>query len=248
MSDWKLKEGERLDDLVRDGMKLIQRPDQFCFSIDSVLLAHYPAIKEKDKICDLGTGTGVIALLMSALGGRDITALEVNPIMADLAERNVKGNGKESVIHVVPCDYRKVKDYFPSGSFSLVVVNPPYREVGSGKMSENRGVASASYELNATLEEVFYTSRYLLKYGGRLAMVHRADRTADLISLGRKYGMEPKRLRFIYARKGHHAARVLLEWKYGGHPEMAVEPPLLIHNSDGSYTKEILEIYGKEDI
>lgn len=125
MSDWKLKEGERLDDLVRDGMKLIQRPDQFCFSIDSVLLAHYPAIKGKDKICDLGTGTGVIALLMSALGGRDITALEVNPIMADLAERNVKGNGKESVIHVVPCDYRKVKDYFPSGSFSLVVVNPP---------------------------------------------------------------------------------------------------------------------------
>ena len=167
MTDWELKEGERLDDLVRDGMKLIQRPDQFCFSIDSVLLAHYPAIKAKDKICDLGTGTGVIALLMSALGGRDITALEVNPVMADLAARNVKGNGKESVIHVVPCDYRKVNAYFPSGSFSLVVVNPPYREVGSGKMSENQGVAGASYELYATLEEVFKTSRYLLKYGGR---------------------------------------------------------------------------------
>ncbi len=247
MTDWKLKEGERLDDLVRDGMKLIQRPDQFCFSIDSVLLAHYPAIKAKDKICDLGTGTGVIALLMSALGGRDITALEVNPVMADLAARNVKGNGKESVIHVVPCDYRKVNAYFPSGSFSLVVVNPPYREVGSGKMSENQGVAGASYELHATLEEVFKTSRYLLKYGGRLAMVHRADRTADLIALGRKYGMEPKRMRFIYARKGHNAVRVLLEWKYGGHAEMAVEPPILIHNSAGSITKEILDIYGKEN-
>lgn len=248
MNEWKLKEGERLDDLVRDGMKLIQRPDQFCFSIDSVLLAHYPAIKPKDRICDLGTGTGVIALLMSALGGKDIAALEVNPVMADLAKRNVEGNHRESVIHVIPCDYRKANEHFPSGFFSLVVVNPPYREVGSGKMSESSGVASASYELHATLEEVFKTSRYLLKYGGRLAMVHRADRTADLISLGRKYRMEPKRMRFVYARKGHTAVRVLMEWKYGGHAELCVEPPLLIHNEDGSYTREIMDIYGKESL
>ena len=246
MADWQLKEGERLDDLVRDGMKLIQRPDQFCFSVDSVLLAHYPAIRPKERIADLGTGTGVIALLMSALGGRDITAFEVNPVMADLARRNVAGNHREDVISVVEGDYREAKKAFPSGSFSLVVVNPPYREVGSGKMSGMKGVASASYELNATLEEVFHTSRYLLKYGGRLAMVHRADRTADLIALGRKYGMEPKRMRFIYARKGHTAVRVLMEWKYGGHAELTVEPPLLLHNDDGSYTDEVLAIYGKE--
>ena len=98
MTDWKLNEGERLDDLVRDGMKLIQRPDQFCFSVDSVLLAHYVTPKAKDKVADLGTGTGVIALLVSALGGKDITAFEVNPIMADLARRNVAGIGKEEVI------------------------------------------------------------------------------------------------------------------------------------------------------
>ena len=246
MTDWNIKEGERLDDLVRDGMKIIQRPDQFCFSIDSVLLAHYPAIKAKDKIADLGTGTGVISLLLSSLGGGNIAAFEVNPVMADLARRNVEGNHRESSIRVIPADYRESRKYFPSGAFSLVVANPPYREVGSGKMSENRGVASASYEVNATLEEVFRTSRYLLKYGGRLAMVHRADRTADLIAVGRKYGMEPKRMRFIYARKGHTAVRVLMEWKYGGHAELAVEPPLLLHNADGSYTEEVLAIYGKE--
>lgn len=245
MTDWKLNEGERLDDLVRDGMKLIQRPDQFCFSVDSVLLAHYVTPKAKDKVADLGTGTGVIALLVSALGGKDITAFEVNPIMADLARRNVAGNGKEEVIEVMECDYRKVNERFPSGSFSLVLANPPYRSVGTGKMSTLDGVASASYELNATLEDVFKTAQYLLKYGGRMAMVHRADRAADLISIGRKYHMEPKRMRFIYARRGHTAVRVLMEWRYGGHPELTVEPPLLLHNDDGSYTDEVLAIYGK---
>ena len=108
MTEWTLKDGERLDDLVRDGMRLIQRPDQFCFSVDSVLLAHYVKPKAKDRIADLGTGTGVISLLVSALGGRDITAFEVNPVMADLARRNIAGNGKEDRIHVVECDYRKV--------------------------------------------------------------------------------------------------------------------------------------------
>ncbi len=246
MLDWKLKKGERLDNLVRDDMKIIQRTDQFCFSVDSVLLAHYPVIKPKDRIIDLGTGTGVISLLASALGGQDITAIEVNPVMADLARRNVMGNDKEKIIHVLEADYREARKYFPSGYFSLIFVNPPYREVGSGRMSENHGIASASYELNATLDEVFKTAQYLLKYGGRMAMVHRADRLADLISLGRKYGMEPKRMRLIYARKGHNAVRVLLEWKYGGHAELSVEPPLLLHNKDGSYTDEVMAIYGKE--
>jgi len=101
MIDWKLKKGERLDNLVRDDMKIIQRTDQFCFSVDSVLLAHYPVIKPKDRIIDLGTGTGVISLLASALGGQDITAIEVNPVMADLARRNVMGNDKEKIIHVL---------------------------------------------------------------------------------------------------------------------------------------------------
>ena len=104
---WQLREGERLDDLVRDGMKIIQRTDQFCFSMDSVLLAHYVNIRTKDRIVDLGTGTGVIALLLSALGARHITALEINPVMAELAKRNVEGNHREDYIQVIqrqmPC-------------------------------------------------------------------------------------------------------------------------------------------------
>lgn len=244
--EWVLNEGERLDDLVRDDMKLIQRPDHFRFSVDSVLLAHYVEPKKNDVIADLGTGTGVIALLVSSLGGNHIAAFELDPVMADLARRNVEGNHKEAQIKVIEGDYRESSRQFDSGKFSLVLANPPYREVGTGRMSAKSGVASASYEMNATMDDVFKTAQYLLKYGGRLAMVHRADRTADLITIGRKYHMEPKRMRFVYARKGHTAVRVLIEWRYGGHAELVVEPPLLLHNDDGSYTEEVCEIYGRK--
>ena len=160
MNNWVLNEGERLDDLVRGDMKIIQRPDQFCFSLDSILAAHYVSIRKKDRIADLGTGTGVIALLLSTLGGEDITAFEINPVMADLARRNVNGNNKSDCIKVVECDYRNVKELYPTGSFDSVVVNPPYREIGTGRMNHCEGVASASYELNVTLEDIFHLGRY----------------------------------------------------------------------------------------
>ena len=144
------------------------------------------------------------------------------------------------------CDYRNVKKIYPTGSFDSVVVNPPYREIGTGRMNHCKGVASASYELNVTLEDIFHTAQYLLKYGGRLTMIHRADRLVDLITLGRRYKMEAKRIRPVYARIGASAVRVLLEFRYGGHTELILEPPLLIHNTDGSYTQEIMEIYGKK--
>lgn len=246
MSNWILHDGERLDDLVREDMKIIQRPDQFCFSLDSVLVAHYVSLREKDRIADLGTGTGVIALLLAALGSKNITAFEINPIMADLARRNVEGNQRTDCIKVVECDYRNVKELYSTGSFDSVVVNPPYREVGTGRMDRREGVASASYELNATLEEIFHTAQYLLKYGGRLTMIHRADRLVDLIAFGRKYKMEAKRICPVYARVGNTAVRILLEFRYGGSPEVTFEPPLFIHNPDGSYTRRIMEIYGKE--
>ena len=113
-------------------------------------------------------------------------------------------------------------------------------------MNHCEGVARASYELNVTLEDIFHTAQYLLKYGGRLTMIHRADRLVDLITLGRRYKMEAKRIRPVYARIGASAVRVLLEFRYGGHTELILEPPLLIHNTDGSYTQEIMEIYGKK--
>ncbi len=226
---WELHEKERIDDLVRDGMRIIQRTDQFCFSLDSILLAHYVQIKAKERIVDLGTGTGVISLLLSALGAKDITALEINPIMVELAKRNVIANGKQHIIKVVECDYTKARELYPTGAFQP-------------------GKALACHEVGTSLSEVFHSAQYLLSYGGRLTMVHRADRLGDLIAIGREYYMEIKRIRPIYARVGHPACRILLEWKYGGHPEVIMEPPLFLHKEDGSYTDEILAIYGKGNI
>ena len=242
-----LHEGERLDDLVRDGMRIIQRPDQFCFSIDSVLLAHFVSLRKWERIADLGTGTAVIPLLLTAFGASMVVGIEKNPIMADVARRNAEGNGRADRIRIVEGDYVTGKGQFPSGSFTSVVVNPPYREVGSGRMSGKTGVAAACHEVTASLSDVFRSAKYLLAYGGRLTMVHRADRLADLIALGREQGMEMKRLRFVHSHDGGEAVRVLAEWKYGGRPGLAAEPPLIVHNRDGSYTGEVLRIYGKEE-
>ncbi len=243
--DFELREGERLDDLVRDGMRLIQRPDQFCFSLDSVLLAHFVRVRRKDRIVDLGTGTAVIPLLLTAFGAEDVVGIEKNPVMAELAERNIKGNRKEGKIRIVCGDYCEAPSLFPTGAFTSAVVNPPYREVGRGALNEKAGVASACHELTASLPDVFRAAAYLLAFGGRLTMVHRADRVGDLLAEGRAVRMEAKRLRFVYSHEGEEAVRVLCEWKYGGHPGVIVEPPLIVHEKDGSYTEEVRAIYGK---
>lgn len=245
--DFEVREGERLDDLVRDGMRILQRADEFCFSVDAVLLAHFVRVRKRDRIADLGTGTGVIPLLLSAFGARDVTAIERNPVMAALAERNVRGNHKEDVIRVVQADYCRARQHFPSGAFTSVVVNPPYREVGTGHLSAKAGVAAACHELTATLADVFAAAKYLLAYGGLLTMVHRADRLADLLYEGRLAGMEAKRIRFVCSHEGEEASRVLIEWKHGGGAGLHVEAPLIVHRADGSYTDEVLEIYGKKE-
>ena len=243
---WELCEGERLDDLVRDGMRIIQRPDQFCFSVDSVLLAHFVSVKRRDRFAELGTGTGAIALLLAAFGAAHVTAIEKNPVLADLAAKSVCGNGKEDVISVLCADYTKLSEEKSLGHFTAVVVNPPYRPCGAGRLRKEEAVAAATHETTASLSDVFDAAAHLLQDGGRLFMVHRADRLADLIYEGRKRRFEPKRLRFIQSHEGEEARRVLLEWRRGSAPDVKVLPPLVLHRADGSYTDEMLAIYGKE--
>lgn len=246
--DFRLLEGERLDDLVRDGMRIIQHPDQFCFSIDSILLAHFVRIKKKDRILDLGTGTAVIPLLLTAWGADHITAIEKNPMTADMAARSVAGNHKSKEIHVIEADYCQIKTVFPAGGcFTSVVANPPYRDIGRGALNKAAGVSDACHELTATLADVFAAAQYTLMYGGRLTMVHRADRFGDLLWQGRQHNMEMKRARFVHSHRMDIASRVLAEWRYGGRPGVQVEAPLIIHENDGTYTPEVMEIYGKND-
>lgn len=239
-----LKPHERLDDLVLDGMKLIQRDDQFCFSLDTVLLAHWGAVPAGPAL-DLGTGTAAIPLILSARGSRSVTAIELNPVMADIARRNVALNGRDGTIRILEGDYRKLREWARSGEFTAVYANPPYRERGRGGESSLDGVRRACHEETATLDDVLSAAAYALKYHGRFRMVHIAERLTDVLEAMRRHGIEPKALRLIHGRPHKPAKLFLVEGVRGGRAGMDVLAPLIVHNQDGSYTKDILSMYGK---
>lgn len=239
-----LRENERLDDLVLDGMKVIQRADQFCFSIDTILLAHFGKVTQ-GAVLDLGTGTAAIPLILAARGAMNITAIELNPVMADIASRNVQLNKKEVAVSVVAGDYRQLGQLYEAGHFSAVYVNPPYRESFRGAASTKEGVRRACHEETVTLEDVLRTAAYALKFHGRLRMVHIAERMAEILSVMRRYDIEPKLLRPVYGRRGKEAKLFLVEGLRGGRAGLTLQDPLIVHNEDGTYTEEVLRWYGK---
>ncbi|MBF1320674.1 MAG: RsmD family RNA methyltransferase [Megasphaera micronuciformis] len=241
----KLNENERLDDLILDGMKLIQRNDEFCFSLDTVLLARFGDVI-KGPTLDLGTGTAAIPLILSARGATEITALELNPVMADIAARNVVLNGKESCVVVRRGDYRRIEELFPAGSFSVVYANPPYRELFRGSSSDKDGVRKARHEETATLRDVLRAVAYALKFHGRFRMVHTAQRLAEILAAMREVAIEPKVLRPVYGRIDKDAKCFLVEGIRGGNPGMVLQGPLVVHEADGAYTQEVLHFYGKD--
>jgi len=240
-----LCEGERLDDLLIDNMKLIQRPDQFCFSIDAVLLAHFGGVKPTQSILDLGTGTGVIPLLLSARGVTILTGIELNPIMADIARRNVQLNGKLDKITVIEGDYCHVPDLVASGSYDVVYANPPYREAARGYVSPVAGLRLAKHETTATLVDVLRAVRYTVKYRGRFRMIHLAERCVDIMAAMRHYDLEPKVLQLIHSRRDRAAKLLLIEGVRGGKPGIQVLPPVIIYDNSGDYSETVRRWYGK---
>ena len=235
---------ERLDDLVLDGMKVIQRDDQFCFSLDTVLLAHWGAVPSGPAL-DLGTGTAAIPLILSARGSRSVTAIELNPVMADIARRNVALNGRDGAIRILEGDYRQLREWARSGEFTAVYANPPYRERGRGGESSLDGVRRACHEETATLDDVLSAAAYALKYHGRFRMVHITERLADILEAMRARDIEPKVLQMVHGRPDKKAKLFLVEGIRGGSKGMDVLPPLIVHNPDGSYSDAVLRLYGK---
>lgn len=238
----KVKQGERIDSLLLEGMKIIQRSDQFCFSLDTILLAHFGS-RPRGPILDLGTGTAVIPLILAARGATSIEAIEYNPIMADIAQRNVLLNQKESDIHIQKGDYRKLQAWYASGSFATVYANPPYREKSRGAYSQQAGIRRACHEETVTLEEVIKAASFALKYGGYFRMVHITERLTDILAVLRRYGIEPKRLQFVHSRLDKASKIFLMEGSRGGNPGLEILPPLVVHRDDGSYCDEILSYY-----
>lgn len=245
--DLTLGPDERLDDLLYQGRRIIQNTREFCFSLDAVLLAHFPQWRAHQRVLDLGTGTGVMPLLI-ADSVRQIDAVELNPVMAKLAARNVRLNDLEEKITVRQGDYRQIRDLYRPESFDVVLANPPYRPVSHGTANKLSGVARARHEFTATLEDVVTASRYALRFGGRLAMVHLPERLTEIVAALHRHQFEMKRLQFVQPKTGRKPNMMLLEAVVGASPGgLAVLPPLIVHGEDGSYTKEIRRIYGMEE-
>lgn len=238
-----LREGERLDDLMRSGRVIIQNENEFCFSMDSVLIAHFPRFKKNARVIDLGTGTGVIPLLI-ADNVKEICAVELNSCMADLAKRNVELNGLTEKIFVMEGDYRKHREIFKAESFDAAIVNPPYVPIKNGESNKILGIARARHEFTATLEDVVTAARYVLKFHGAFYMIHLASRLCEIIDTLHRHQMEMKRLRMIHPKAGRDANLIMLEAVVGANVgNLKILPPLIVHNDDGSYTDEIYKIY-----
>ena len=240
-----LRDGERIDDLMRSGRRIIQDEREFCFSMDAVLIAHFPRFKKKSRVIDLGTGTGVIPLLI-ADAVEKICAVELNSRAADIARRNVELNGLTEKISVVEGDYRLHRKIFAAESFDAAIANPPYTPVKNGAANRIDGIARARHEFTATLDDVVTAARYVLKFRGNFFMIHLASRLCEIVDALHRRQMEMKRLRLIHPKAGRDANLVMLEAVVGANAgNLKILPPLIVHNDDGSYTDEIFRIYNE---
>lgn len=248
MNQW-VKEHERVDDLQLNGLKIIQNPDSFCFGIDAVLLSDFTKVKEGETVVELGTGTGIIPILLSAkTKAAKITAFEVQPSMADMAKRSVAMNGLEDRIDIV-CDNLKAYDhYFEKSSVDVVVTNPPYMGGSNGIQNEDDLKRISRHEVLCNLEDVIRVSAAMLKPGGSFYMVHRPMRLVDIVTLMRKYKLEPKELRLVQPSVSKKANILLIKGVRSGKPELKFHDPLIVYEENGDYTKEIYEIYGNAKI
>ena len=243
-----LKEGERLDDLIINSYKIIQPEQGFRFSIDSVLLAYFAKIKPMSRVVDLGTGTGVIAMLLAARGVTKIEAIEIDEKMANLAERNFKLNGLQNTIGIHHADFRCISGRLPAGYFDLIVANPPYRRLGHGFLNRDAKNASARHELTAGLQDVFVAAKHLVKYRGRVAIVHLPERLTDILAGMREYEIEPKRIRFVQSRSETKPVIVLVEGIRGAKSGLEILPPLIIYTQTGEYNEEIQRWYEEKNV
>ena len=246
-----LKENERIDDLEYNNLKIIQNENGFCFGIDSVLISDFSRdIKNNSVGIDLGTGTGIISILLSAKTKLSkIIGIEIQKDVADMARRSVEMNNMENKIEILNLNVKDIMDseneLLKRESFDFVVTNPPYKKLETGKTSENESKYISRHECKANLEDFIKISKYLLKDKSSLYMVHRPERLVDIIEIMRKYKLEPKKIRFVYSSVDKEPTLVLVKAIKNAKPFLKIEKPLIIYNEKGEYTEEVLKIYNK---
>lgn len=237
--------GERIDELQRNGYRIIQNPERFCFGMDAVLLSGFARAKKQERCLDLGCGNGIIPILMEAkTEGKHFTGLEIQPESADMAKRSVALNGLQDRIDIVEGDIKNASKIFGASSFHVVTTNPPYMTAQHGLTNLYEAKTIARHEVLCNLEDIIRESARLLMPGGRFYMVHRPFRLAEIISLMVQYRMEPKRMRLVYPYVDREPNMVLIEGLRGGKSRMTVEKPLIVYKEPGKYTDEIYDVYG----
>ena len=247
MIDVILKENERIDDLEINGFRIIQNPFCFCFGMDAVLLANFARISPKADVIDLGTGTGIVPLLLAAKSkGNSWTGLEIQENMVDMARRSVEMNEVTEKVNILQGDLKAVREIFKPAQFGAVTSNPPYMKENSGLKNPSDTIYISRHEVSASLEDVISAASYLLKTNGTFTMVHRPSRLPEIMEMMVKYRLEPKRMQLVQPTVDKEPNLVLIEGVKEAGRECRILPTLAVYDEEGNYTEELLRYYGKE--
>ena len=240
-----LKTDERIDDLQRNNLKIIQDPGRFCFGMDAVLLSGFATAGKGDKLLDLGTGTGILPILLSAkTEAAELTGLEIQPESADMADRSVRLNGIGDRVKILRGDIKEADKLFPLSSMDVITCNPPYMIGEHGLTNPESPKAIARHEIECTFEDVARVTERILKPNGHFYLVHRPFRLSEILCTLTKYHLEPKRMRLVYPFADREPNMVLIDSVRGAKPRMTVEKPLIIFREKDVYTDEVKELYG----
>lgn len=245
--DVELKENERIDDLEFKGLKIIQNEKGFCFGMDSVLLSDFAKnMKNNSTVLDLGTGTGIIPILLCGKTNlKKVVGIEIQQDVANMAKRSSQLNNLQDRFEVVNTNIIDLKNIYEKQSFDVIVTNPPYKKENTGITNENEAKLISRHEITANLEDFISISKDLLKDKGEFYMVHRPERLVDILSLMRKYKIEPKILKFVSPNKNKEPNLILIKGIKNANSFLKIEKNLYVYNEDGKYTDEILKIYNK---
>ena len=229
----KLKAGERIDDLQLKGFKIIQNPNSFCFGIDSVLLSDFAKIKKGERVLDLGTGTGILPILLAGKSKGHFTGLELQEESCDMARRSVTLNNLNHCIDIINGDIKEARQYLKPAFFDVIVTNPPYMLANQGFKNVNQEKTIARHEIHCTIDDILKTSMELLPdRKGRFYMIHRPFRIGEILAKMNRYKIEVKRLQFVHPRVDKEPTMVLIEGFRGGKPGVTVEPPLVCRGNE----------------
>lgn len=240
-----LKENERIDDLQRCGLRIIQNSEKFCFGMDAVLLSSFAKAKTGEEVLDLGTGTGIIPIIMQAkTQGKHFTGIDIQEESVEMANRSIIMNNQQQVVSVCQMDIKEVAKHFKAASFDVVTSNPPYMTDKHGLVNPDMPKAIARHEILCDLEDVISAADHVLKPNGRFYMVHRPFRLVEIITALTAHKLEPKRIKLVYPYVDKEPNMVLIEAIKGAKRRVTVEKPLIVYKEQGKYTDEIYDIYG----